>query len=130
DDVAAFGDAAGVGMLDDNASGGARRIELGDAFISRIGVVDVVVGQFAALHLPRGRDARTLVRRRVKRRYLVRVLAVAQRLDQVAAEGAEIRRLQLEFFCKPVRDRGVIGGGAGIGLGGETAAQAKRGSAI
>ena len=97
DQIGAFGDAAGVGVLDDDAGGGARRIELGDAFIGRIGVVDVVVGQFLALQLPRGGDAGALVGRRIERGLLVRVLAVAQRLDQPAAERAEIRRVVLEL---------------------------------
>ena len=60
----------------------------------------------------------------------MRVLAIAQRLDQPAAKGAEIRRVGLELQRKPVRDRGVIGGGAGIGLGGEAAAQRQRGRAL
>ena len=33
------------------------RIELGDAFVGRVGVVDVVVGELLALQLARGRDA-------------------------------------------------------------------------
>src|SRR5205823_14547262 len=103
-------------------SGGARRVELGDTFIGGISVVDVVVGQFAALQLSRRGDAQALVGRRVKCGVLMRILAVAQRLDQPAAEGTEIRRPQLALVRNPVRDRGVIGGGAGIGLGGETAA--------
>ena len=60
---------------------------------------------------------------------LVRVLAIAQRLDQPSADGAEIRRVGLELAGEPVRDRGVIGGGAGIGLGREPAAQRQRGGA-
>ena len=35
-------------------------IEFGDAFIGRVGVVDVVVGELLALHLPRGGDAEAL----------------------------------------------------------------------
>src|SRR5258707_9518181 len=49
-----------------------RSVELGDAFIGRVGVVDVVVGELLALHLPRGGDARTQVRRTIERRALVR----------------------------------------------------------
>ena len=55
-------------------------IELGDAFIGRVGVVDVVVGELLALHLPRGGDAEARIGRAIERRRLVRVLAVAQRL--------------------------------------------------
>ena len=95
--VGPFGDAAGIGVLDDDAGRGARRVELADAFVGRVGVVDVVVGQLLALQLPRGGDAGPLVGRRVERRRLVRVLAIAQRLDQPAAEGAEIRRVGLEL---------------------------------
>src|SRR5476651_427267 len=73
------------------------RTELGDAFIGRIGVVDVVVGQLLALQLPCGGDTRALVRGAVERGGLVRVLAVAQRLDQPAAEGAVVRRVGLEL---------------------------------
>ena len=82
DEVGAFGDAAGIGVLDDDAGGGALGIELGDAFIGRIGVVDVVVGQLLALQLPRRGDAGAPLRRAVEGRGLVRVLAIAQRLDR------------------------------------------------
>ena len=51
--IGALGDAAGVGVLDDDAGRGARRVELGDAFIGRIGVVDVVVRQLLALQAAR-----------------------------------------------------------------------------
>ena len=60
----------------------------------------------------------------------MRVLAVAQRLDQASAEGTEVRRVVLEFAREPVRDRRIIGGGARISLGGEPAAQRKRGRAL
>ena len=60
DEIGAFGDAAGIGVLDNDAGRGARRIKLGDAFIGRVGVVDVVVGELLALQQPRGGDARTL----------------------------------------------------------------------
>ena len=86
-------------MLDDGAGRGARRIELGDAFVSRVGIVDVVVGELLALHLARGGDAEALIRRAIERRRLVRVLAVAQRLDQPAAEGAIVGRGIVELRC-------------------------------
>ena len=56
-------DAAGVGVLDDGDRRAFGRIELGDEFVGRVGVVDVVVGQLLALDLPRGRDARRASRR-------------------------------------------------------------------
>ena len=110
-------------MLDDDAGRGALGIELGDAFVSRVGVVDVVVGQLLTLHLPRRADAEARARRPVERGALVRVLAVAQRLDQFAAKGAVIGRVIMQRVGKPVGDRCVIGGRARIGLGGERLAQ-------
>src|SRR5213079_84935 len=97
DEIRTFGDAAGIGVLDDDAGRGARRVEFGDAFIGRIGVVDVIVGQFAALHLPRRGDARALVGRPIEYGRLVRVFAVAQRLDQPSAKSAIIRCVGLEL---------------------------------
>ena len=67
----------------------ARGIELGDAFEGGVGVVEIVVGELLALHLARGGDARSAVRRRtVEGRRLVRVLAIAHGLGERAAEGA------------------------------------------
>ena len=60
----------------------------------------------------------------------MRVLAIAQRLDQAPAERAIRRRRIGELVREPVGDGGVIGGGAGIGLGGELAAQRQRGRAV
>ena len=101
EDARALGDAAGIGVLDDGDGGGALRIELGDAFVGRVGVVEVVVGELLALHLPRGGDARRAARRRaVERRLLVRVLAVAQRFGELAAEGAERRRVVAELVAR------------------------------
>ena len=82
-------------MLDDDAGRGTRRVEFGEAFIGRVGVVDIVVGQLPSLQLPRRGDAVALVRRAVECGVLMRILAIAQRLDQPAAEGAIIRRLGL-----------------------------------
>ena len=92
DEAVAFGDAARIGVLDDGASRGARRIELGDAFVGRVGVVDVVVGELLALRLARRGDAEPRLGRAVERRPLMRILAVAQFLDQAAADGTKIRR--------------------------------------
>ena len=116
-------------MLDDDAGGRARRIELRDTFVGRIGVVDVVVGELLALHLAGGGNAGAQVRRAVERRRLVRVLAVAQRFDQAAAESAESGHRIAELLRKPIADGGVIGGGARIRLGGKLATQVGSGSA-
>src|SRR5882762_3964996 len=126
DQIGALGDPAGVGMLDDDAGRGPRRIEFGDAFIGRVSIVDVVVRQLLALQLPRRGDAWAFVRRAIERGLLMRVFAVAQRLNQPPAESAEIRRVGLELTSKPVRDRGVIGGRAGIGLCRQASAQRQR----
>ena len=89
DEIGAFGDAAGIGVLDDDASRGALRIEFGEAFIGGIGIVDVVVGELLALQLTRRGHPRRALGRAIECGRLMRVLAVAQRLDQPAAEGAE-----------------------------------------
>ena len=129
-EIGPFGDAARVGVLDDHAGRGPLRIEFGDAFERRIGIVDVVVGQLLALQLAQGRNARPLVGQPIERGLLVRVLAIAQRLDQAAAEGAEVRRLGVELVREPVRDRGVIGRGTCIGFRRKAPAQRKRGCAL
>src|SRR5207237_6660649 len=102
DEICTFGNPARVGVLDDYAGRGACRIEFGEAFISRIGVVDVVVRKFLALQLSRGDDAPPQIGRAIKCGALVRVFAITQRLDQPAAEGAEIGRLGLELNWEPI----------------------------
>src|ERR1019366_9485101 len=125
--VAGFRYAAGVGVLDDHASRGASGIEFGDAFIGRVGIVDVVVRQFLALYLAGGGNAYTLARRPIEGRALVRVLAIAQRLDQLAAESAVVGRAVVQRLSEPVGDRRVIGGGARIGFRRQLLAQLERG---
>ncbi len=85
--VGGDGDAARVGVLDDDDGGFG---ELGDALEGGVGVVEVVVGQFLALHLPGGGDPGPRAGG-VEGGVLVRVLAVAQRLAQRAGDG-EARR--------------------------------------
>jgi len=113
-------------VLDDDAGRRALGIEFGDAFVGRVGVVDVVVGELFALHLPRGGDAGAQIAGAIERRRLMRILAVAQRFDQVAADRAEGGRGIRELIREPIGDRGVIDAGAGIGLGGELAPQRER----
>jgi hypothetical protein len=120
DDGGAEGDAAGVGVLDDG-DGGDGIAELADQLIGGVGVVDVVVGEFLALQLARGGDARALLAGDVEGGLLVGVLAVAQGLLEAAAEGGPVRRGLAVLAGVPLRDGGVVGGGARVGLGGETA---------
>ena len=103
-------------MFDDNASCRALRIEFRDAFVGGVGVVDVVVGKLLALQLSRGRHAKAFSGRAIERRALMRVLAIAQRLDQFSAEGAIVRGIVVQRVREPVRDRGIVGGGARIGF--------------
>ena len=112
DQTVAFRHAAGIGVLDDGAGCGARRIEFGDAFVGRVGVVDVVVGELLALRLARTGDAEPRLRRAIEGRPLVRILAVAQFLDQAAADGTKIGRGIAERAGEPIGDRRVIGRGA------------------
>jgi hypothetical protein len=116
-------------VLDDHAGGGAAGVELGHAFVGRVGVVDVVVGELLALHLPSGRDAKAPLGAPIERRRLMRVLAVAQRLREPSAEGTIRGRRIVQLPGEPVRDRGVIGCGARIGLRGEPATEAEGGAA-
>ncbi len=68
-------DPAGDGVLDDGDRGALSRVELGvsDQFVSRVGVVDVVIGKLLALDLASGRDARPRIGRQIKRGVLVGV---------------------------------------------------------
>ena len=69
-------DAAGVGVLDDRdcrLSG----VEFRDEFECCIGIVDVVVGEFLALHDPGGGNALAPWRAGIEPRRLMGVLAIA-----------------------------------------------------
>ena len=46
----------------------------------------------------------------------MRVLAIAQRLDQFSAEGAIVRGVVVQGVREPVRDRGIVSRGPRIGL--------------
>src|SRR5215208_7854518 len=124
--ASAFRYAARIGMFNDGAGGRALRVELGDAFISGVGIIDIVIGELLTLHLARGGDADAMLRRAVKSCRLVRVLAITQRLGEPAANGAVSGRGIGELLREPVGDRGVIGSGARISLGGEPLMQRER----
>ncbi len=115
-------------MLDDHTSRAAPG-KLRDAFVGGVGVVDVVVGELLALYLPCGRDTWTLLGCAIERRALVRILAVAQRLGELAAERPIGGRDVAKLVCEPVRDRRIVGSGASVGLLRQRLAQGKRGGA-
>ena len=101
-------------MFDDGA-GGLVAHEFRHQFEGGVGVVDVVVGEFLALPLARGRHAFAAGAIGVEGRRLVRVFAIAQGLGQFAREGTIARGGVADFASQPVRHGGIIGGGAGIG---------------
>ena len=103
-------------MLDD---GDGRVGEFGGKFKGRIGVVQIVVGQRLALDLRRRRHADAGRATGIERRPLMRVLAIAQFLKPAAGHR---HRLAEGIPRHPVGDGLVIGGGAGKGLAGKTAA--------
>ncbi len=117
-------------MLDDDAGGHPCGIEFGNALERRVGIVDVVVGELPALQLAGSGHAATQVGSAVECRRLVRVLAVAQRLDQLPCERTICRCGVGQLLREPIGDCGIVGGGAGIGLGGELASQRQRGRAV
>ena len=108
----------------------AGSVELGDQLEGGIGVVEVVVAELLALQLARRGDARPRLAADVERRLLMRVLAIAQELLELARDDEVLRENLAERAREPVRDRGIIGGGARIGLGGEALAQRERGGAV
>ncbi len=121
-------------MLDDGAGSAFIGRELGNEFVGRVGVVDVVVGKFLTLHLFGGGNAIAFFAGDVESGFLMRVLAVAQRLAQLSAQCAAPGRSLVaflgEFAGEPAGDFGIVGRGAGIGDLGELAAQRQRGGAI
>ena len=108
------GRAARVVVLDDRRG---RRGELGADPQRRVEVEQVVVGQLLALQHLRARQRRAGARpvERVERRLLVRVLAVAQRARQRAADVQRLgevggRRVGRREPAEVRRDRAVVGG--------------------
>ena len=116
-------------MLDDG-DGRHLGVELADELERCIRVVDVVVGEFLALQLTGSGDADLASIGYVKRRRLMCVLAVAQRLPEPAAEGSPLGRFGLEFCREPVADRRVIRGRARERLGREFFAKRQRRCAV
>ena len=102
-------------MFDDRAGRAIGGVEFGHQLERRIGVVDVVIAQLFALMLLRGRHAGPVRAIGVKRRPLVRVFTIAERLRQRPRDGSAIRCLVLMRAGHPGRDRRVIGRRPGIG---------------
>ena len=96
-------------MLDDRHRR-ARR-ELGDQLDRTVGVVDVVVGERLALELARRRHSCPRLAATVETGALVRVLAVAECLAQLATKGAPRRHRLTDCGSHPVRDRRIVDGG-------------------
>ena len=113
-------------MLDDRHR---RRVELRNAFECGVGIVQVVVREFLALHLHRGRDTRARAVH-VECRSLVRVLAIAQRLTQRAGDRETPRKCLAASFGEPRGDRGIIRSRARVRLAGEPPPQPERGAAV
>ncbi len=116
-------------MLDDGDSGRDFRIELGDEFVGGVRIVDIVVAEFLALHLARRQHARALVGACIDHRLLVRVLAIAQRLLKLAAEGPPFTGVLIQLLPVPFRNRGVVGGRARICFRRKAPAQVQRNAA-
>ena len=109
-------------MLDDSDGGS---VELGDTLERGVGVVQVVVGQFLALHLHRRRHAGPLPRT-IKRRRLMRVFAIPQRLPQGSGQCHSLWKHLLALRREPRPDGGIVGRGARVGLPREPPAQQQR----
>ena len=99
-------------MFDDRDGSGPRGIELRNELECRIGVVDVIVGELLALHLPFGRDPAATLSRRVECGGLMRIFAIAQARSKLAGERAISWRGKPHFRREPIRDHRVIDGGA------------------
>ena len=126
--VARHRHAAGVGVLDDDDR---RAVEFRHAFEGGVGVVQVVVGQLLALHLPRRRDARA-----VRAIHVEGGAAGAGSRHSAAPWRStpaqrQARREVLPFLPRePARDRGIIGRRARIGRGRQAPARRQAGAAL
>ena len=89
-------------MFDDRHRRAVGRCEFTHQLKGRIGVVDVVVGEFLALQLLGGRHANALGAIGVEGRVLVRVLTIAQRLCNLTGKSAAARCLKANRTGHPV----------------------------
>ena len=107
--------AAGIHMLEGHAEG---LVEVPQHVQGRIGVLDVVVGQFLALDLLReGQGERSGFESGIEVRALVRVLAVAEALLDVELQEELLGQAGLLAHVRG--DAGVVFRRVGVGLGGE-----------
>ena len=114
--------AAGVGMLDDDA--GRLRAETLDALQRRVGVGDVVVGEFLALDLlGRGNGATRGVGFDVESALLMRIFAITHALGMTKAQHQRVGEGFAALDLAQVRgDGGVVGGGMAEALDGQAEA--------
>ena len=125
-DVGAHGRAAGVHVLEGHAEG---LLEVAEHVQGRVGILDIVVGEFLALDLGgEGQGERSRLQGGVEVRALVRVLAVTERLLEVVLE--EQLLVQAGLLAHVSGDAGVIFGRMGISLGGELQTRLLAGLAI
>ena len=104
--------AARIGVLHNHY----RRIsEFGKGFKGRIGVVQIGIGKLLALNLPRSGNPWPRAAIQVKRRRLMRVFAVAQRLAECARKAEAFRKFLPFLLGEPAGNRSIIGSGARIG---------------
>ena len=99
-------------MLDDRHRRAGLSVEFGDEFVGGVGVGDVVVGELLSLRLERRRHARARLGTEIEGGGLVRILAIAQRAREFAAERAPVRRGLVRLAREPVGNRGIVGGRA------------------
>jgi len=108
----------------DNRHGRRLIAQLANQFIRGVRVIDVIVGERFALNLSRRSDAGPVLASDIESRILVRVLAIAQRLVQLAAKANPVRSGLVQLARIPTGNRCVIRRRPRIGLGCELAAGA------
>src|SRR6516225_5955837 len=83
-------------------------------------------GGLLALHLHSRGKTMAGVARAIESRRLMRVLAVAKRMDQAAGENALGWRGIAQRFCEPGSNRRIVSTGTGKGLGRKAFAKVRR----
>jgi hypothetical protein len=115
----------------ENRQGGRVAVELADERGGGGEIENVVIGKLLAVQL-----LEEFAELAVKRGGLMRVFAVAQRLRQRGGNDQRLWQADgrlgsgLKPFLQVRRDRRIVGGGAGVNLGGQRAALFQRGVAV